>query len=189
MYFKPVPVYTYPSGKEGGTKQSPLGPFSPSFQMRATPLPAPAGAPSRKKQLDLDSEWPIKKRARSGPQPRPAPCLLPPSPPPAAARAPAMAPTLQRLGPFILLEPEEGGRAYRALHRPTGTEYTCKVCLRAWEGSGLQRVTAQTWGVPRLIYPCVHWGSSQGALAGLRPERYSRAGMMLGTHSVGPTMG
>lgn len=38
-----------------------------------------------------------------------------------------MAPTLQRLGPFILLEPEEGGRAYRALHRPTGTEYTCKV--------------------------------------------------------------
>ncbi|XP_005414773.1 PREDICTED: tribbles homolog 3 [Chinchilla lanigera] len=99
--------------------------------MRATPLPVSAGAPSRKKRVeslaDLNSEWPIEKRARGGPQPRPVTCLQSLSPPPAPPRAPAVAPASLLLGPYILLEPEEGGRAYRALHRPTGTEYTCKV--------------------------------------------------------------
>ncbi|EHB17182.1 Tribbles-like protein 3 [Heterocephalus glaber] len=100
-------------------------------QIRATSLPAPVGAPSTKKTMesvaDLDPEWPIEKRARSGPQPRPVPCLLTLSPPPALAHVPAMAPVSQHLGPYVLLEPKEDGRAYRALHRPTGTEYTCKV--------------------------------------------------------------
>ncbi|XP_025255946.1 tribbles homolog 3 isoform X1 [Theropithecus gelada] len=99
-------------------------------QMRATPLATPAGSLSRKKQLELDdnldTEHPVQKRARSGPQPRLPPCLLPLSPPPAPDRATAVA-TTSRLGPYVLLEPEEGGRAYRALHCPTGTEYTCKV--------------------------------------------------------------
>ncbi|XP_010619767.1 tribbles homolog 3 [Fukomys damarensis] len=99
--------------------------------MQATSLTVPEGASSRKKPMesvaDLDSEWPIEKRARSGPQPRPVPCLLSLSPPLALAHAPAMAPVSRRLGPYVLLEPKEGGRAYRALHCPTGTEYTCKV--------------------------------------------------------------
>lgn len=98
--------------------------------MRATPLAASMGAPSRKKQLklddDLDTECPTRKQARSGLQPRLSPCTLPLSPAPAPVRAPA-ATTASRLGPYVLLEPEEGGRAYRALHCPTGTEYTCQV--------------------------------------------------------------
>nr|XP_055122418.1 tribbles homolog 3 isoform X1 [Symphalangus syndactylus] len=99
-------------------------------KMRATPLAAPAGSLSRKKRLELDdnldTEYPVQKRARSGPQPRLPPCLLPLSPPPAPDRATAVA-TASRLGCYVLLEPEEGGWAYRALHCPTGTEYTCKV--------------------------------------------------------------
>lgn len=98
--------------------------------MRATPLAAPMSSPSRKKQLklddDLDTEFPARKQARSGPQPRLPPFPLPLSPPPAPVRAPAVT-TASRLGPYVLLEPEEGGRAYRALHCPTGTEYTCQV--------------------------------------------------------------
>ncbi|XP_049724864.1 tribbles homolog 3 [Elephas maximus indicus] len=98
--------------------------------MQATPLAAPAGAPSRKKGLeldnDLDAECPTRKRTRSQSQPLLPPCLLPLSPTPAPDPVPAVA-TASRLGPYILLEPEEGGRAYRALHCPTGTEYTCKV--------------------------------------------------------------
>ncbi|ELK35537.1 Tribbles like protein 3 [Myotis davidii] len=98
--------------------------------MRATPLAAPMSSPSRKKQLklddDLDTECPDRKQARSGPQPSLPPCPLPLSPPPAPVRAPAVT-TASRLGPYVLLEPEEGGRAYRALHCPTGTEYTCQV--------------------------------------------------------------
>ncbi|VCW76888.1 unnamed protein product, partial [Gulo gulo] len=101
-------------------------------KMRATPLAAPAGAPSRRKRLeldnDLDTESPTRKQARRGPQPRLPPCLLPLSPPPAPARSLTVT-TASRLGPYVLLEPEEGGRAYRALHCPTGTEYTCKVGL------------------------------------------------------------
>lgn len=99
--------------------------------MRATPLAAPVSAPSRKKQLklhdDLDTECPTQKQARSGPQPRLPPCPLPLRPPPAAGRAPAVT-AASRLGPYVLQGPEEGGRAYRALHCPTGTEYTCQVC-------------------------------------------------------------
>ncbi|XP_006860841.1 PREDICTED: tribbles homolog 3 [Chrysochloris asiatica] len=98
--------------------------------MRASPLAAPAGAPSRKKRLeldsDLDADCPTQKRTRSQPQPWLTPCLLPPSP----LRAPDLVlaeATGSRFGPYILLEPEEGGRAFRALHCPTGTEYTCKV--------------------------------------------------------------
>ncbi|XP_062969984.1 tribbles homolog 3 [Cynocephalus volans] len=98
--------------------------------MQAASLAAPAGVPSRKKRLelydDLDFDCPTRKRARSEPQPRPPPCPLPLSPLPAPAHAPAVA-TASRLGPYVLLEPEEGGRAYRALHCPTGIEYTCKV--------------------------------------------------------------
>ncbi|XP_004370541.1 tribbles homolog 3 [Trichechus manatus latirostris] len=98
--------------------------------MRATPLAAPAGAPSRKKRLelddDLDAERPTRKRTQNQSQPLLPPCLLPLSPPRAPDPAPTVA-TASRLGPYILLEPEEGGHAYRALHCPTGNEYTCKV--------------------------------------------------------------
>ncbi|XP_012866252.1 PREDICTED: tribbles homolog 3 [Dipodomys ordii] len=98
--------------------------------MQATPLAAPAGPHSRKKGLessdDLDTDCPIVKRARSRPQPGLPTCPLSLSPPPGPDGAPAIAPASQ-LGPYILLEPEEGGRAHRALHSPTGLEYTCKV--------------------------------------------------------------
>ncbi|XP_006154754.1 tribbles homolog 3 [Tupaia chinensis] len=98
--------------------------------MRATPLAAPAGVPS-KKRLELDedldaAECPVRKQARSAPPPGLPPCLLPPSPLSAPDRAPAVA-TASRIGPYILLELEEGGQAYRALHCSTGVEYTCKV--------------------------------------------------------------
>ncbi|XP_007932705.1 tribbles homolog 3 [Orycteropus afer afer] len=98
--------------------------------MQATLPAAPAGALSKKKRLELDSDLdakcPTQKRTRSQPQPWLPPCLLPLSPPPAPDPVPAEA-TASRLGPYALLEPEEGGRAYRAMHCPTGTEYTCKV--------------------------------------------------------------
>ncbi|XP_004687377.1 PREDICTED: tribbles homolog 3 [Condylura cristata] len=98
--------------------------------MRVTPLATPADSHSRKKRLelddDLDSEYPRRKQARSGLQPRLTPCLLPLSPPPVQAPTPGVT-TASRLGPYVLLEPEEGSRAYRSLHCPTGTEYTCKV--------------------------------------------------------------
>ncbi|MBZ3883657.1 Tribbles-like protein 3 [Sciurus carolinensis] len=98
--------------------------------MPAAPLAAPAGSYSRKKPLELqgdpDSEPPTLKRAGSRSQPGPPRCLLPLSPPAAPDRAPAIAPA-SRLGPYVLLEPKEDGRTYRALHCPTGTEYTCKV--------------------------------------------------------------
>lgn len=100
--------------------------------MRATPLAAAAaaGVPCRKKPLEfddnIDSECPVLKRARGGPEPGPRPCLLPPSPPPASDLSPAVTPAT-RLGPYVLLEQEQGSRTYGALHCPTGTKYTCKV--------------------------------------------------------------
>ncbi|XP_057557972.1 tribbles homolog 3 [Hippopotamus amphibius kiboko] len=98
--------------------------------MRATPLAVAKGALSGKKRLeledDLDTECPSRKQARSGPQPRlpSRPLLL--SPPPAPVHTPAVT-VASRLGPYVLLEPEDGSRSYRALHCPTGTEYICKV--------------------------------------------------------------
>ncbi|KAM8775164.1 tribbles homolog 3 isoform 1-T2 [Rhynchonycteris naso] len=98
--------------------------------MRASPLVAPVDAPSRKKKLKLDDDQdpdgPTQKQARSGPQPRLPQCTLPLSPPPAPVCVSAMTPA-SWLGPYVLLEPKEGGRAYRALHCPTRTEYICQV--------------------------------------------------------------
>lgn len=140
--------------------------------MRATPLAAPVGAPSRRKRLeldnDLDTECPTRKQARSRTQRQLLPCSLPLSPPPAPARALTVT-TASRLGPYVLLEPEEGGRAYHALHCPTGTEYTCKVGPRgslspsitgAWKGPWLQRIVRVEESLG-LLCSCVYWGSSQ----------------------------
>lgn len=131
--------------------------------MRATPLAAAAGAPSRRKRFkldnELDTECPTRKPAGSGPQSKLPPCPPPLSPPPAPARALPVT-TASRLGPYILLEPEEGGRAYRALHCPTGTEYTCKVSpLRslspsiptAWNGPWLQRIVRAEGSVSYFV--------------------------------------
>lgn len=129
--------------------------------MRATPLAAPVSPPSRKKPLklddDLDTQCPPQKQARSGPQPRLPPCPPPLSPPPAPVRAPAVT-TASRLGPYVLLEPEEGGRAYRAVHCPTGTEYTCQVSAPrgprpASQGPGKSRGYR---GLSGLRDPCIH---------------------------------
>lgn len=141
----------------GGHQTASLQCFFPSSQMRATPLAAAVGAPSRRKRWeldnDLDTECPIRKQARIGPQPRLPSCPLPPSPLPAPAHACAGT-TASRLGPYVLLEPEEGGRAYWALHCPSGTEYTCKVRS------------------PRVILPQHHRGPGKGlgsrGLPGLR---------------------
>lgn len=96
--------------------------------MPATLLAAPMDAPSRKKQLDddLDIERPTGKQAQGGSQPRLPRCPLPLGSPSAPVRALAVTAASQ-LGPYVLLEPQEGGRACQALHCPTGTEYTCKV--------------------------------------------------------------
>ena len=98
--------------------------------MRASPLAVPANALSRKKRLelddDLDTECPSQKQARSGPQPKLPSCPLTLNPPPAPVHTPNVT-TASRLGPYVLLEPEEGNRTCRALHCPTGTEYICKV--------------------------------------------------------------
>ncbi|XP_032760325.1 tribbles homolog 3 [Rattus rattus] len=93
--------------------------------MRATSLAASADVPCRKKPLEFDDnidvECPVLKRVRDEPEPGPTPSL-----PPASDLSPAVAPAT-RLGPYILLEREQGNCTYRALHCPTGTEYTCKV--------------------------------------------------------------
>ncbi|KAF0879345.1 TRIB3 protein, partial [Crocuta crocuta] len=139
--------------------------------MRATPLAAPVAAPPRRKRLDLDNdldmERPTQKQARIRPQPRLPPCVLPLSPLPATAHASAGT-TASRLGPYVLLEPGEGGRAYWALHCPSGAEYTCKVRSprvllpqqHSRPGKGLG-----SRGLPGLrglilLYPCVYWGGS-----------------------------
>ncbi|XP_051835416.1 tribbles homolog 3 isoform X1 [Antechinus flavipes] len=89
----------------------------------------------RKKQLECDEdddddsvpEQPPLKRAHPDPQLCPAPCQEPslklPEP---TSDAPA---AFSRLGPYLLLEAQEGGKAYRAVHCPTNTEYVCKVYL------------------------------------------------------------
>ncbi|XP_044520222.1 tribbles homolog 3 [Gracilinanus agilis] len=94
-------------------------------------------SPRRKKRLEFDDdddndddadsvpEQPAPKRSHRDPQLCPAPCqqplLRPPEP---TSDAPA---AFSRLGPYVLLEAQEGGRAYRAMHCPTNTEYMCKV--------------------------------------------------------------
>lgn len=88
----------------------------------------PAVSPLRKKRLDFedppDSEAPKPKRPRLSPVSGLTPCLQP------LARTPCAADQDSRvlqIGPYILLEPQDGGRSYRAVHRPTETEYSCKV--------------------------------------------------------------
>ncbi|XP_066479958.1 tribbles homolog 3 [Tiliqua scincoides] len=82
----------------------------------------------QKKQLDVDdvseAAFPEPKRPRFSPLPVLAPCLQPLacSPPPTAQDT-----RVSRLGPYILLEAMEGGCCYRAVHRHTEAEYTCKV--------------------------------------------------------------
>ncbi|XP_050999496.1 tribbles homolog 3 [Acomys russatus] len=94
--------------------------------MEAIPLAASTGVSRRKKPLEFDTECPVLKRVRVGPEPGPRSSLLPPSPPPASDLSPAVAPAT-RLGPYVVFEGEQGNRTFRALHCPTGTEYTCKV--------------------------------------------------------------
>lgn len=99
--------------------------------MRGAPPVAAAGASCRKKPLEfednnVDTEGPVLKRARGRPEPGPPPSLLPTSPPPTSDLSAAVAPAT-RLGPYVLLEREQGNCAFRALHCPSGTEYTCKV--------------------------------------------------------------
>uniref|UniRef100_A0A8C0IVN6 Tribbles pseudokinase 3 n=1 Tax=Chelonoidis abingdonii TaxID=106734 RepID=A0A8C0IVN6_CHEAB len=71
-----------------------------------------------KKRLDFedtaDSEPSKPKRPRLAPVSGLTPCLQP------LVQSP-------RIGPYILLEPREGGHSYRAVHRHTETEYSCKV--------------------------------------------------------------
>ncbi|XP_053107072.1 tribbles homolog 3 isoform X2 [Hemicordylus capensis] len=89
----------------------------------------PMVAIPRKKSLDLDdaseTNSPQPKRLRlSGPLPGPTPCLqpLPHFPPPTEQDS-----GVSQIGSYILLEATEGGRCYRAVHRHTEAEYTCKV--------------------------------------------------------------
>ncbi|XP_069035533.1 tribbles homolog 3 [Lepisosteus oculatus] len=92
--------------------------------------PAPRALPLRLKRLDfedpLDSDTPKCKRPRLSQPPSPglAPCLRPlaQSPSPSGAEH-----RVSCIGPYILLEAAEGAGSFRAVHRVTEQEYTCKV--------------------------------------------------------------
>nr|XP_056701147.1 tribbles homolog 3 [Euleptes europaea] len=96
--------------------------------MSLLPPECPAAASQRKKRLDFDGvsegDGPQTKRPRLGPLPGPTPCLQP-----LAHSLPAKEQDfgVSQIGPYLLLEATEGGRCYRAVHRHTEAEYTCKV--------------------------------------------------------------
>ncbi|KAH0619303.1 hypothetical protein JD844_019275 [Phrynosoma platyrhinos] len=87
-----------------------------------------AVATLRKKRLEvedaLEADDPQPKRQRPDPVQGLTPCLQPlacsPSTPNQDLR-------VSQIGPYLLLEPTEGGRCYRAVNRQTEAEYTCKV--------------------------------------------------------------
>uniref|UniRef100_A0A8D0HQY2 Tribbles pseudokinase 3 n=1 Tax=Sphenodon punctatus TaxID=8508 RepID=A0A8D0HQY2_SPHPU len=87
----------------------------------------PAAALLRKKRLDLDdtpsANAPKAKRARLKPPPGLTPCLQPLAQSPRATEDSR----ISQIGPYILLEPKEGRGCYRAVHRHTEVECTCKV--------------------------------------------------------------
>ncbi|XP_025067970.1 tribbles homolog 3 [Alligator sinensis] len=97
-------------------------------RMSMTMLKILGTAPLRKKRLDSgeapDAESPKAKRPRLGPLPGFVPCLQPLAP--SRSNEEHDARVLQ-IGPYVLLEPRDGGRSYRAVHRPTEAEYSCKV--------------------------------------------------------------
>ncbi|XP_063152914.1 tribbles homolog 3 [Candoia aspera] len=88
---------------------------------------AEAHVPKRHLHSDKASKVgrPAPKRPRLDRLPGPTPSLrpLPPRCPPAADQGL----TAAQIGPYILLEPTEGGRCYRAVNRHTEEELTCKV--------------------------------------------------------------
>nr|XP_015220531.1 PREDICTED: tribbles homolog 3-like [Lepisosteus oculatus] len=109
--------------------------------------PAPRALPLRLKRLDfedpLDSDTPKCKRPRLSQPPSPglAPCLRPlaQSPSPSGAEH-----RVSCIGPYILLEAGEGAGSFRAVHRVTEQEYTCKgISLLALGGDVLQKRCAQ----------------------------------------------
>lgn len=85
-------------------------------------------APLSKKRLDSgeapDAKSPEAKRPRLGPLLGFVPCLQPLAPSPSAEEHDTR---VLQIGPYVLLEPRDGGRSYRAVHRPTEAEYSCKV--------------------------------------------------------------
>uniref|UniRef100_A0A8B9S387 Tribbles pseudokinase 3 n=1 Tax=Apteryx owenii TaxID=8824 RepID=A0A8B9S387_APTOW len=106
--------------------------------LRAAPLAAPQASPAlqksplatrrRAKGQELEDSPkpapPKPKRPRLCPVPGLSPCRQPLARAPHAADRDAR---LLRLGPYVLLEPRDGGRSYRAVHRSTEAEYSCKV--------------------------------------------------------------
>ncbi|XP_060627844.2 tribbles homolog 3 [Anolis sagrei] len=83
----------------------------------------------RKKRLDIEdttstAENPQPKRRCLDPVEGPTPCLQPLvcSPP-----AQDQDPRVSQIGSYVLLEPTEGGRCFRAVNSQTEAEYTCKV--------------------------------------------------------------
>nr|XP_060627844.1 tribbles homolog 3 [Anolis sagrei ordinatus] len=83
----------------------------------------------RKKRLDIEdttstAENPQPKRRCLDPVEGRTPCLQP-----LACSPPAQDqdPRVSQIGPYVLLEPTEGGRCFRAVNRQTEAEYTCKV--------------------------------------------------------------
>uniref|UniRef100_A0A8D0E2K9 Tribbles pseudokinase 3 n=1 Tax=Salvator merianae TaxID=96440 RepID=A0A8D0E2K9_SALMN len=88
----------------------------------------PAATALRKKRLNFDpvfkADVPEPKRPRLGAPPGSSPGLQP------LVRCPPSAeqdPSILQIGSYILLQPTEGGRCYRAVNRHTEAEYTCKV--------------------------------------------------------------
>ncbi|XP_019365295.1 PREDICTED: tribbles homolog 3 [Gavialis gangeticus] len=96
--------------------------------MSTAVLKVPGAAPLGEKRLGSEeapaTESPNAKRPRLGPDPLPGfvPCLQAP-----ARGTEGHDTSVLQIGPYVLLEPRDGGRSYRAAHRPTGAEYSCKV--------------------------------------------------------------
>lgn len=88
----------------------------------------PLAVPTRKKKLDDGSslEAPKAKRlcTKQSPSPGLAPCLHPVI---QAFGSPEAEPHVAIIGQYILLEAIEGSQTFRAVHRHTEQEFTCKV--------------------------------------------------------------
>ena len=104
------------------------------MSVNLTSSPATSAPPLCLKRAGLDDpeqEVQKHKRPRLAPPPFPglAPCLRPRSHSPAPPCADSQC--VSSIGPYILLEPCEGAETFRAIHRVTEQQYTCKVhsCL------------------------------------------------------------
>ncbi|XP_067164073.1 LOW QUALITY PROTEIN: tribbles homolog 3 [Apteryx mantelli] len=106
----------------GDPPELPCQQASPALQK--SPLATRRRAKGQELEDSPEPAPPKPKRPRLCPVPGLSPCLQPLARAPHAVDRDAW---LLRLGPYVLLEPRDGGRSYRAVHRSTEAEYSCRV--------------------------------------------------------------